>query len=100
MPLSPTRSARAGALAALIALRIAIAAPIALEARVLSAQPQAEAAKRARELFKKSDESYRAGRFQEAIDLLSEAFRLDPKPVLLYNIARAYEGLGDTPRAI
>jgi tetratricopeptide (TPR) repeat protein len=57
-------------------------------------------AKRARELFKQSEKSYREGRLDEAVSFLNEAYKLDPKPVLLYNLARAYEALGDVPRAI
>jgi tetratricopeptide (TPR) repeat protein len=84
-----------------VALCIAVVAPaLHVVAPTPEAFAQTAAVKRARELFKKSDESYRAGRFQEAIDLLAEAYALDPKPVLLYNQARAYEGLGDTRRAI
>ena len=54
---------------------------------------------RAAELFKKASESYRQGRFQEAVTQLEEARTLDPQPVLTYNLARAYEGLGDLPKA-
>jgi tetratricopeptide (TPR) repeat protein len=80
---------------------LGVAAQPLFPARVASAQVESsEAIQRARELFKKSAQSYREGKLEEAIDLLNEAYRLDPKPVLLYNLARAYEGLGDTPRAI
>jgi tetratricopeptide (TPR) repeat protein len=57
---------------------------------------QAQAA----DLFKKSVDAYRRGAFKEAIDLLNEAYALDPQPVLLYNLARAHEGLGDLDLAI
>lgn len=55
---------------------------------------------RAAELYKQSAESYRKGDFATTIDLLREAYSLDPQPVLLYNLARAYEGIGDTDGAI
>src|SRR5262245_55119117 len=99
MQLSPTSAARlVSALSAALALcLVAPNAPAQARARDKSASSQAT---KARELFKKSEESYRAGRFQEAVDLLTEAYQLDPNPVLLYNLARAYEGLGDTPKAI
>ena len=58
--------------------------------------PQARAA----ELFTKGAEAYRRGEFQEAVTLLIEARSLDPSPVLLYNLGRAYEDLGDTDAAI
>jgi tetratricopeptide (TPR) repeat protein len=51
-------------------------------------------------LFERSEAAYRAGRFAEAADLLVEAYRLKKEPILLYDLARAYEGLGDLPRAI
>jgi tetratricopeptide (TPR) repeat protein len=48
-------------------------------------------------LVGQATERFQQGRFQEAADLLTEAHRLDPKPILLYNRARAYESLGDAP---
>lgn len=54
---------------------------------------------RALELFEQSATAYRAGRFQEAVDLLLEARRLHPEPVLLYNLGRAYEALGKPAEA-
>ena len=50
---------------------------------------------RALELFEQSAVAYREGRFQAAIDLLLEARRTKPEPVLLYDLGRAYEALGD-----
>jgi len=96
MRFAPTSAART-----MCALALALAAldpPLAL-GRDAWAQTD-PSVQRAREIFKKSEQSYRDGRFQEAVDLLTEAYRLDPKPVLLYNMARAYEGLGDNPRAL
>src|SRR4051812_6436550 len=54
---------------------------------------------RALELFEQSAKAYRDGRFQDAIDLLVEARRIKPEPVLLYNIGRAYEALGKPTEA-
>ena len=51
-------------------------------------------------LFAESRAQYRDGHFQRAVDLLLQARALDPAPVLLYNLGRAYEGIGDFPRAI
>lgn len=59
----------------------------------------AEDAKAAK-LFERAESEYQAGHFQAAIDLLLEAQRLAPDPVLHYNLARAYEGLGDLDHAI
>ena len=40
-------------------------------------------------LFQQSAEHYRAGQFQQAVDLLKRAYALKPEPVLLYNLSRA-----------
>jgi tetratricopeptide (TPR) repeat protein len=59
-----------------------------------------EAEQRAAELFHESAGHYRAGRFDRAIALLEEAHRLSGAPVLLFNLAKAYEGKGDQETAI
>lgn len=73
------------------------------------AKPTKEAAKpsspsparaRATELYKKSADAYLHGDFAQAIALLDEAYALDPQPVLIYNKARAHEGLGHLDEAI
>jgi tetratricopeptide (TPR) repeat protein len=51
-------------------------------------------------LFDQSRVQYREGHFQEAVALLLEARQLEAAPVLLYNLARAYEGLGDRAHAL
>jgi tetratricopeptide (TPR) repeat protein len=55
---------------------------------------------RAAELFKKGSDAYMKGDFTTAIANLEEAYKLDPQPVLVYNQARAHEGLGHTDQAI
>lgn len=55
---------------------------------------------RAAELFKKSADAYLRGDFTQAIALLDEAYALEPEPVLIYNKARAHEGLGHLDEAI
>jgi tetratricopeptide (TPR) repeat protein len=55
---------------------------------------------RAAELYKKSADAYLHGDFGLAIKLLDEAYALDPQPVLVYNQARAHEGLGHVDEAI
>ncbi|MFO0618741.1 MAG: hypothetical protein U0414_39485 [Polyangiaceae bacterium] len=54
---------------------------------------------RALELFQKGREAFKASQFQASIDLIKEAYALEPAPVLLYNLAKAYEGLGDIEHA-
>lgn len=55
---------------------------------------------RAAELFKKGADAYMRGDFAQSIELLDEAYALDPQPVLVYNKARAHEGLGHVDEAI
>ena len=50
-------------------------------------------------LFRASEVDYREGRFQAAVDKLVTARGLVNNPVLTYNLARAYEGLGDLAHA-
>jgi tetratricopeptide (TPR) repeat protein len=54
---------------------------------------------RALELFEQSKELYRQGDFQGAAALLEEAHATFPAPVLVYNLARAYEGMGEQHKA-
>jgi tetratricopeptide (TPR) repeat protein len=44
--------------------------------------------------------AYEAGRFREAADLFHEADRLEPSALLSFNIAKAYEQMGDEPKAL
>ena len=64
------------------------------------AEPPPSNEDRAAAMFEQSVGHYRAGRFEKAADLLTEAYALHPTPVLLYNLGRAYEGLGQFERAI
>jgi tetratricopeptide (TPR) repeat protein len=54
----------------------------------------------AEKLFAESADAYREGRFDRAIDLLEQAYKLSKEPVLLFNLAKAQEGKGDIPAAI
>ena len=65
-----------------------------------SGQPDSRAKARALELFQESDRHYKRGEFERAVELLREAHALYPEPILVYNLARALEGLGDLPGAI
>lgn len=51
-------------------------------------------------LFEDSDKAYKSGKFETAVDLLRKAYRLYPEPILLYNLGRAQEGLGDMKGAV
>lgn len=52
------------------------------------------------QLFTDSAERYREGKFDEAAALLERAYSLHQEPVLLYNLGRAYEGMGDYEKAV
>jgi tetratricopeptide (TPR) repeat protein len=65
-----------------------------------SAPTSREARDKALELFRQSEEAYQDGRFDEAARLLEQAYALHREPVLLYNLARAYEGMGELEKAI
>ena len=62
--------------------------------------PPSDDGKHAVELFDQSAAAYDAGQFAKAAELLKEAYKLRPDPVLLYNLARAYEGMGALPDAV
>jgi tetratricopeptide (TPR) repeat protein len=51
-------------------------------------------------LFDEGAKAYREGRFQDAVQHLERAYALNPDPLLLYNLARAYEGLGADASAL
>lgn len=59
-----------------------------------------EARKAAQAKYKKGVAAYSNGRFTEAIDLFRQADRLSPSAALSYNIARAYEKIGDGPSTL
>jgi len=80
--------------------RAAAALTILLTLANANAAPRKDDVERAFELFDKSAESYRAGRFAESADMLREAYKLNHAPILLYNLGRALEGMGDLKGAI
>jgi len=62
--------------------------------------PAAEAAKKAKLHYQRGSEAYSVGRYAEAIKELEEAYRLSGESVLLYNIAKSYEKLGEYEEAV
>jgi tetratricopeptide (TPR) repeat protein len=67
---------------------------------VWGAPAYADDREKALKLFEDSDKAYKAGKFEKAADLLREAYGLYPEPLLLYNLGRAQEGLGDMQGAV
>lgn len=62
--------------------------------------PEAEAKDRARILFQQGVAAYRAGKFYEAVESFLETQRTYPDTQLCFNIARAYENLGNGAAAL
>lgn len=93
---------RVGVLSTVLVLANTLSLDADAQEHAPSARPAPSAADKARaaDLFKKSADAYRQGDFKRAIDLLDEAYALDPQPVLTYNRARAAEGLGNVDAAI
>jgi tetratricopeptide (TPR) repeat protein len=66
----------------------------------LTAVAGADDRDKALKLFEESNKAYKSGQFEAAADLLRKAYALFPEPLLLYNLGRAQEGLGDPVGAI
>src|SRR5262245_59109205 len=65
-----------------------------------SAEARAKARERSVEIFVESEAHYKEGRYTEAARLLREAYAIYPEPLLLYNLGRALEGMGDLAQAL
>ncbi|MCE9579307.1 MAG: tetratricopeptide repeat protein [Deltaproteobacteria bacterium] len=55
---------------------------------------------RARSLYVEGDTHFRLAEYDQAIVLFKEAYRLDPAPGLLFNLAQAYRLKGDCRQAL
>src|SRR4051812_6291443 len=58
------------------------------------------ASPKATQLAKDGDRLYKEGKYREAADALKQAYEVDKNPVLLFNIARAYDQAGDLQIAL
>ncbi len=58
------------------------------------------AAAGAKQHFLAGQDYYSQGRYDKAIDEFEEAYRLDPRPLLLFNIAQSHEKLGNLEEAV
>ncbi|MFT6400457.1 MAG: hypothetical protein ACJAYU_005229 [Bradymonadia bacterium] len=52
------------------------------------------------DLVERATQAFSDGEFEDAATLFAEAFELDPHPVIMFNLARAYQELGDLPGAL
>lgn len=62
--------------------------------------PEAEAKERARVLFQQGVAAYRDGKFYDAVAIFLQTQRIYPDTQLCFNIARAYENLGNSSAAL
>jgi len=85
---------------------IALVSLLALDSAVLAqtAAPEAQgggapADAKARELYLRGDALYAQGEYAQAIDAFKQAHELSGRPLLLFNLANAYERNGDYAQA-
>jgi len=62
--------------------------------------PEAEGKVRAQAIFEQAVAAYKDGRYFEAVELFLETNRIYPDSKLCFNVARAYEGLGNSAGAL
>lgn len=80
-----------------LAAAVVVAAMLLLPGASALAQSDAE---RAAELVEEATEFFHQEEYAEAAIRFQEAFNLDPDPVLMFNIARAHQEMGDLPAAL
>jgi tetratricopeptide (TPR) repeat protein len=79
---------------------------LALSLRAFAAEPEGDPAAsetklaEAKARYEQGVEAYASGHFKDAVDLFLEADRMSPSAPLSFNIARAYEKLGDDSGAL
>jgi tetratricopeptide (TPR) repeat protein len=76
------------------------AAPANMAPKLELDGPEAEAKDRARVLFLQGVAAYRAGKYYEAVEIFLETQRIYPDTQLCFNVARAYENLGNVRAAL
>lgn len=70
-----------------------------LSAVAVADDAESDTDRRARELYVEGDTHYKAGRYEEAAELFVEAYEISKRPVLLFNVANAYERMGEYEKA-
>jgi hypothetical protein len=80
---------------ATLALICALAPGVGIARAQAPAEPAAAPTQSARELFARGQSAYQQGDYAAAARLWSEAYAIDPRPQLQYNLAQAYGRLGD-----
>jgi tetratricopeptide (TPR) repeat protein len=77
-----------------------VALALVLSTHQASAEQAPRAAEQAKLRFEAGKAAYRAGRYSEAVTCFLDADALAPRAPLSFDIARAYEQLGDAPAAV
>lgn len=72
----------------------------AIAVSVLAITASAGAQEDPRELFSRGQAAYETGDHETAVRNWERAYELDPRPLLQYNLAQAYERLGQLDRAV
>jgi hypothetical protein len=80
-----------------VALTAALAAPAAVRAEAGAPATPAEVG---HAHFDQGVQEYNLGHFTEAIAEFEKAYRADPTPIMLFNIAQSYRQLGNRERAL
>ncbi|MFW6049810.1 MAG: PEGA domain-containing protein [Myxococcota bacterium] len=75
------------------------AALCATAAPALAQEGEPAASDGAREKFLEGQRAYQQGDYETAIARWSEAYELDPRPLILYNLSQAHERYGQLPEA-
>ncbi|MHB8416691.1 MAG: tetratricopeptide repeat protein [Myxococcales bacterium] len=71
-----------------------------LAALILGSSSPAAQLQKAKQLFQQGRADYQAGRFRQAIEEFLAADKLKASAALIYNVAQAYEKLGDLSHAV
>lgn len=71
-----------------------------LSPTTLGAQAPGDGEAAARRAFERGRDAYESGDFEAAVQSFDEAYRLSPRPALLFNIGRAAEATGRNEHAI
>jgi tetratricopeptide (TPR) repeat protein len=99
-PSNAHRPARLVATVALLAFSFTLGPAHAQDTAPAPATPTTPAAEKAAAAYQLGREAFAAKRFEEARGHFEKAYLLDPSPVLMFNLARACEEMGDAAKAI
>jgi tetratricopeptide (TPR) repeat protein len=81
-------------------LALLVLVPLCSVAAPPKTPPSADQASKGTALAREADRLYKENRYKEAAQTLKQAYELDPTPVYLYNIARAWDQAGENEQAL